>query len=96
MFLQCANMSPWLKTPPVLFDFKKTSWRSLNGPSQPCSYREGSCYIFHDNSIFSFGGESVLEPSEGGGGPQLGLLQAVGGQGAGEGNQIRIDGEVYR
>merc|ERR1719319_1295906 len=97
LFLQCANMSPWLKTPPVLYDFKKNSWTSLNGPTGPCRYREGSSYIFHDNSIYSFGGESNMEP-EGAPG-QLGVLPVVGAGGLQVGpatSEILIDGEVYR
>ena len=111
LFLQCANMSPWLNTPPVLYDFKKNTWTSLNGPRAPCRYRatasspssssssssspspsppssfscryrEGSCYIFHDNAIFSFGGESNVEPS----GAALEM----------DASEILIDGEVYR
>ena len=82
LFLQCANMSPWLNTPPVLYDFKKNTWTSLNGPRAPCRYREGSCYIFHDNAIFSFGGESNVEPS----GAALEM----------DASEILIDGEVYK
>ena len=90
-------MSPWLKTPPVLYDFKKNGWTSLNGPTGQCRYREGSSYIFHDNSIYSFGGESNMEP-EGAAG-QLGVLPVVGAGGLQVGpaaSEILIDGEVYR
>ena len=64
LFLQCSNISPWLKTPPVLFDFKKTTWKSLGGPISPCRYREGSCYVYHHHCCYSFGGEYSLEPAD--------------------------------
>jgi len=93
LFLQCSNSSPWLKTPPVLFDFKKTSWSSLPGPSAPCKYREGSCYLFSDNAVFAMGGEYSVEQVEDPG-PALGILPAVG-LAAAPHQEIRLDRSVY-
>jgi len=57
LFLQCTNSTPWIETPPVLYDFKKSTWSSSLGPHHPCKYREDSYYLFHNNHIFSLGGE---------------------------------------
>ena len=63
LFLQCSNTYSWMKTPPVLFDFKKTSWTSLTGPGSECQSREGSAFVFHEKSIYSFGDKYSLERS---------------------------------
>ena len=47
LFLQSANLSPWLKNPPVLFDFKKTKWKAVKGPSGVCRYRELYCTVLY-------------------------------------------------
>ena len=61
LFLQSANLSPWLKHPPVLYDFKKNKWKTVKGPSGVCRYREGSCFVFHEGSIYSLGGEYLAD-----------------------------------
>ena len=52
LFLQSANLSPWLKNPPVLFDFKKTKWKAVKGPSGVCRYREGSCTVLYCTVLY--------------------------------------------
>jgi hypothetical protein len=74
LFLQCSNTSPWLKTPPVLYDFKKSSWSTLGGPHSPCRYREDSTFVFHDGSVLAVGGEYTNDGTEGGGGAGLPLV----------------------
>jgi len=65
LFLQCncTNTSDWMKTPPVLYDFKKNSWSSLTCPNAPC--REDSSYVFHSGSIYCIAGGETL-PQESG------------------------------
>ena len=59
LFLQSANSSTWINNPPVLFDFKKTKWKAVRGPSGSCKYREGSCHVYNEGTIYSIGGEYV-------------------------------------
>ena len=66
LFLQCSNSSPWLKTPPVLYDFKKASWSTLGGPHAPCRYREDSTFVFHNGSVLAIGGEYTNDETGGG------------------------------
>ena len=61
LFLQSANSSTWINNPPVLFDFKKTKWKAVRGPSGSCRYREGSCHVYNEGTIYSIGGEYVRE-----------------------------------
>ena len=56
LFLQSANLSPWLKNPPVLFDFKKTKWKAVKGPSGVCRYREGSCTVLYCTVLYCTAG----------------------------------------
>ena len=67
LFLQSANFPPWLKNPPVLFDFKKNKWKTVNGPSSRgnCRYRDGSCYVYHEGIIYSVGGEYFMDQPPG-------------------------------
>ena len=57
LFLQSANSSTWLNNPPVLFDFKKTKWKAVRGPSGACRYREGTSHVYNEGTIYSLGGE---------------------------------------
>ena len=61
LFIQSANLSSWLKNPPVLYDFKKNKWKTVKGPSGVCRYREGSCFVFQDGFVYSLGGEYLSE-----------------------------------
>jgi len=91
LFLQCSNIYPLMKTPPVLFDFKKTSWTSLPGPTNSCKSREASSYLFHENFIFSLGGEYNSEPSD-----NPAIFPPIPGFDIGNDHtEIRIDSEVY-
>ena len=64
LFLQSANLSPWLKNPPVLYDFKKNKWKTVKGPSGACRYREGSCLVFQEGSAYSLGGEYLADSDQ--------------------------------
>lgn len=98
LFLQCSNTSPWLETPPVLYDFKKLSWSSLSGPQPPCRYREDCTFVFHHGSVLSIGGEYTEDRSDGGG---LGLALGGAGHHAAAGGpahgavQVMLDRDVY-
>lgn len=62
LFLQCSNTSPWLKTSPVLYDFKKATWSTLGAsPLGPCRYREDSTFVYHNGSVLAIGGEYTSE-----------------------------------
>uniref|UniRef100_A0A0K2U119 Kelch-like protein diablo n=1 Tax=Lepeophtheirus salmonis TaxID=72036 RepID=A0A0K2U119_LEPSM len=89
LFLQCGNNSPWLYTQPVLYDFKQTNWMSLPGPSPPMKYREGSSFVFFENTILSIGGEFNLEPENSlGVNPPMAPI-------VGAHHELRLDYEVY-
>ena len=64
LFLQSNNLSTWLRNPPVLFDFKKCKWKSVRGPHGVCRFRESSCHVYHENIIYSIGGEYFAESVE--------------------------------
>ena len=42
LYLQCSNSSPWLKTPPVVYDLKNIQWWPMQGPAVPSKYRWAS------------------------------------------------------
>jgi hypothetical protein len=66
LLLQCSNTSPWLKTSPVLFDFKKSSWSTLSGGGGGCRYREDSTFVCHTNgggTVLAIGGEYTSDES---------------------------------
>lgn len=91
LFLQSANLSPWLKNPPVLFDFKKTKWKAVKGPSGVCRYREGSCYVFHEGAIYSLGGEYF---ADGEAAPRQAGFEPFAAEGS-EDRDIALDNQVY-
>jgi len=91
LFLQCSNTSPWLKTPPVLYDFKKSCWSTLGGPHSPCRYREDSTFVFHNGSVLAVGGEYTNDGTEGGNGG----LPLVGGGAHGVGGQPMVGGAPH-
>ena len=64
LFLQSNILTPWLKNPPVLFDFKKTKWKAVKSPSGVCKSREGSCYVYHEGVIYSLGGEYFADADD--------------------------------
>ena len=64
LFLQSSSFSNWISNPPVLFDFKKTKWKSVRDPKGACKYREGSVHVYNEGTVYSLGGEYISDEED--------------------------------
>ena len=98
LFLQSANSSTWLNNPPVLFDFKKTKWKAVRGPSGACRYREGTSHVYNEGTIYSLGGEYARDTHHPGaefGAPGPAFQHLAEYNGVFVGREIVLDNQVY-